>query len=198
MDKLRRTPTINYVYVFGVGVVALTSFCRAESASVPTSVERKPAIQTAKKGELDGPSTHTRPSTINMVTLGSLRITNLAQPGELEVENLGPDVDLAWTLLVQYEYNNQWINKVLDLGLELVQKCGEPKLGRCVRLIRGAKLRPVPWDGFTCASCSTGCRGNAYLDPGRFRFVISTCDGKKKIYGPSFDLPDYDHRNKAY
>jgi hypothetical protein len=124
---------------------------------------------------------------------GSVVIRNLSQPGAFEIENSGPDTELAWAATVQRQQNGAWTDEVTDITL--VERCGQTPAGSCVRLPRGARLRPVPWNGLTCGSqCAASCRANVYLGPGRFRLVLSDCDAKRKFYGPAFDLPPYEKR----
>jgi hypothetical protein len=69
----------------------------------------------------------------------------------------------------------------------------DPKPG-CRTFEHGAKFRPVPWTGLVCGGqCGMTCRANAYLGPGQCRFVVTTCDRKRRFYGPTFTLPDYEH-----
>lgn len=118
----------------------------------------------------------------------SVVVRNLSLPGAFEVENPGPDIELAWAVAVQRHAKGEWSDEVTDLSL--IEKCGDTPPGRCVRLAHGARLRPVRWNGLTCGSqCPAACRANVYLGPGRFRFVVSSCDGKRKFQGPEFELP---------
>ena len=114
-------------------------------------------------------------------------VRNLSSPGSFEVENRGPAVDLAWQVTVERHWNGQWTDEVTDLTL--IEKCGQPPPPACVRLAHAAKLRPVGWNGLTCGSqCAATCRANIYLGPGRFRFVVSSCDGQHKFPGPAWDV----------
>ena len=120
-------------------------------------------------------------------------VNNLALPGAFEVENLGPDIDLAWTVALERETNGKWTEEVTDLTL--IEHCGQaPPANGCVRLAHGAKLRPVRWNGLTCGSqCPANCRANLFLGPGRFRFVVSQCDGKQRFTGPAFEMPSQEN-----
>jgi hypothetical protein len=118
----------------------------------------------------------------------SVVVRNLSLPGAFEVENLGPDTELAGAVTIQRDLKGEWSNEVTDLTL--VQKCGQTPPASRVLLPHGVKLRPVPWNGLTCGSqCAATCRANLYLGPGRFRFVVSSCDGKHKFPGPAFEMP---------
>jgi len=126
----------------------------------------------------------------------SVVVRNLSLPGAFEVENRGPDIELAWAVTVQRqlkgrELNGQWSDEVTDLTLS--EKCEASPRAGCVPLPRGAKRAPVRWNGLTCGSqCAATCRANIYLGPGRFRFVVSSCDGKRKFFGAAFEMPTRD------
>jgi hypothetical protein len=121
----------------------------------------------------------------------SVVVRNLSLPGAFEVENLGPDIELAWAVTVQRHSKSEWSDEVTDLTL--IEKCGQTPPAHCVPLAHGARLRPVRWNGLTCGSqCAATCRANVYLGPGEFRFVVSSCDGKHKFPGPAFEMPPHD------
>ena len=120
-------------------------------------------------------------------------VRNLDRAGAFEVRNSGPDTELALEVTVQQQQNAEWSDAVTDLTL--IEKCGETPAGNHVLLRHGATLRPAPWNGLSCGSqCPASCRANVYLGPGRFRFVVSTSGGRRRFYGPSFDLPAYEQR----
>jgi hypothetical protein len=120
----------------------------------------------------------------------AVAIRNLPRPGGFEVVNGGTPVELIRKVTVQREYNGAWHDEVADLAL--VASCDLPRPGRCVTLAGDATLRPVPWNGMSCASqCPASCRANVYYGPGRFRFVLTDCGSQQKIYGPAFDMPPY-------
>jgi len=118
----------------------------------------------------------------------SVVVRNLSLPGAFEVENRGPDIELASAVTIQRNLKGEWIDQVTDLTL--VEKCGQTASGGCSPLSQGAKIRPVRWNGLTCGSqCAATCRANLYLGPGRFRFVLSSCDRKRKFPGAAFEMP---------
>ena len=124
---------------------------------------------------------------------GPVIIRNLTNAGAFEVENAGPDLDLAWSIAVQREQDGAWVDEVTDIGV--VRKCGESNPGSCVRLAHGTRFLPLPWNGLSCGSqCPASCRPNICLGPGRFRFVVASCDGKQRFAGPAFFLPAYHER----
>ena len=115
-------------------------------------------------------------------------VRNLATPGAFEVENSGADIELARKVSIQRYANGKWSDEVTDTAL--IERCGPPAPSECFHLAHGARFRPVMWNGLTCGSqCPATCRANIYLGPGRFRFVVSTCDGKRTFAGPAFQLP---------
>ncbi len=119
---------------------------------------------------------------------GTVVVRSLSPPGSFEVENQGPDIELAWTVTVQRYVDGQWTDTVTDLAL--AEACGQAPGSGCVRLAHSTKIRPKPWNGLTCGSqCPAACRANVYAGPGRFRFVVSSCDRRKKFTGPAFEMP---------
>lgn len=125
---------------------------------------------------------------------GSVILHNLSAPGSFAVENRGSDITLARPVIVQREQAGRWTDETTDLAL--LESCGQAG-GACLTLPAGAKLNPLPWNGLVCASqCAQGCRANIYLGPGRFRFVLSSCDGRRQFHGPPFDLPPYDPKKR--
>jgi hypothetical protein len=119
----------------------------------------------------------------------AVTITNLPAPGAFELRNDGPsEVSLARQVAVERSSGDRW--ERVPVPLELIEKCGETSTGRCVRLAANAVLRPVSWNGYSCApQCPGSCRANIYLGPGKFRIVAATCDGKHQFTGPAFMLP---------
>lgn len=115
-------------------------------------------------------------------------VRNLSPAGAFEVENQGPDVELAWAVAVQRYTDGQWTDSVTDLAL--AETCGQAPESGCVRLAHSAKIRPERWNGLSCGSqCPAACRANVYLGPGRFRFVVSSCDRQQKFLGSAFEMP---------
>ena len=72
-------------------------------------------------------------------------------------------------------------------SMKHVTSCG---VSACVRIDERG-LRPVPWTGMSCSSqCNHACDKNRWFGGGRFRFVVTSCDGKSRFEGPIFELPD--------
>lgn len=110
--------------------------------------------------------------------------------GSVEIRATGP-VDLASELMVEGQLADGSFASVPQLDLDsmkLVSFCGQ-RVGTCVRVDERG-LRPVPWTGMSCQSqCNFTCDGNIRLS-GRFRYVVTTCDGKQRFVGPVFELPN--------
>jgi hypothetical protein len=116
-------------------------------------------------------------------------VTNLATPGGVSIANTSKqDVQLARDLVVERQAAGKW--ERVEVALALSSTCEKPSTETCPTLAAGATLRPVRWNGFTCApQCPGSCRANVYLGPGTFRFVVSTCDRAQRFVGPAFELP---------
>lgn len=133
-------------------------------------------------------SLHPQHSPKSLPDEASVLVRNLSPPGAFEVENRGPDIELARTVTIQRDLKGEWSDESTDLAL--VEKCEKSPLNGRVLLPHGATLRPVLWNGMSCGSqCAATCRANLYLGPGRFRFVVSSYDGKHNFTGPTFEMP---------
>ncbi len=120
----------------------------------------------------------------------SVSVHNLAQPGAFEVVNEGGEVSLSSSVQVQRFLNGTW-----DKAVDVHFMCPDDlfQVPACVTLRAGQRFRPPPWSGSTCSSqlqCGVGCRGNMFLPPGTFRFVVTLCSGDKSFAGPAFDMED--------
>lgn len=118
-----------------------------------------------------------------------VEIRNQPVPGAIEIVTQGAAVDLAPGLTVERQLADGSFEPVrnLDLGsMKLVSSCAQSTTA-CVRVDERG-LRPVPWSGMSCSSqCNRSCDKNQRLS-GRFRFVVSSCDGKTRYEGPVFEL----------
>ena len=118
----------------------------------------------------------------------AIEVRNGQRPGSLEIRGDGT-VDLGPDLIVERQRDDGVFEPVqhLDLSaMKLVTSCRQ-RLEACVRVdARG--LRPLAWTGMSCASqCNHICDKNVRLF-GRFRFVVTSCDGKTRFEGPVFEL----------
>lgn len=119
----------------------------------------------------------------------SVRVRSLPLAGAFQVENIGPTVRLSRDIHIEQQENGKWEQR--STIIHLVQNCSKSELKDCVDLGQGETITPVKWSGFTCsAQCPTKCKKNAYLGPGIFRFVVSTCDKSSKFYSEPFSLPE--------
>ena len=122
----------------------------------------------------------------------TVEIINGPIPGSLEIKANGV-IDLASELIVEQLLDDGSFEPIqsLDEGsMKLVTACFQPEpVGRCVRIDERG-LRPVPWSGMSCgAQCSMACGKNVPLS-GKFRFVVTSCDGTRRFEGPIFELQD--------
>lgn len=135
-------------------------------------------------------------------------VRNVGEPGGFEVENKGEETELDWRVLVETKKGDKWerlANSRTFLNILLVEDCGlspitksvvknEDNKPLCRKFAADETVRAKPWYGWSCsAQClPKSCRGNAYMGPGIFRFVVRSCDGQKDYYGEEFKLPPYD------
>lgn len=124
---------------------------------------------------------------------GTVIVRNLGSAGAFEVENPGPPIALWSQVMLQRLENGIWRDDN-EAELSLAEICVWNARPSCQTLQHGGRLRPHPWNGLICGGqCPESCRANSFLGPGQFRFVVMTCNQKRRFPGPSFSLPDYDH-----
>jgi hypothetical protein len=59
----------------------------------------------------------------------------------------------------------------------------------CTELRPGQQLLSVPWTGYRCAAqCDPPCPDDSFR-AGIYRWVVTSCDGRRKVVGPVFELP---------
>jgi hypothetical protein len=114
-------------------------------------------------------------------------VRNLTPLGAFEVVNESDgEVSLSPYVQVQRLFNGTWQDAFTDMKLQIT---GTYETPACVTLHSGERLRPPPWNGFSCASQGVGgCRANVMLPPGVFRFLIASCSGDWRIVGPAFTM----------
>ena len=164
MDRFRRQSYLILVAVLLESFLLISTSCRMQSSDAVKQLPQKAVV-----------------------------IRNLESPGSLVIENEGPTVSLYSQMLLQSMQDGKWQD---EAWLELVirEACDWQQKPGCLELQHGAKLHPVSWNGLSCGGqCAMPCRGNSFMGPGQFRFVVSTCDRSHKFYGPVFSMPDYDH-----
>ena len=124
----------------------------------------------------------------SFVGASALQISNLEKPGSVAVSNNGPTIRVKRRLIVEQETEGEW--RSTGAYVDLVGRCIGPSNENCRQLSAGEIVRIVPWNGFSCSGqCMRPCRSNSYLGPGKFRFVVVTCDSKQRFVGESFALP---------
>jgi len=112
------------------------------------------------------------------------------KPAAFQVASLGDAVDLSRDVRVEQDPDSG--RYPLGPLIQLTDKCDHVDAGKCVTLPAKGAITPVPWTGFDCDSqCPRACRANAYLGPGRFRYVVKSCDGTRQWESVWFDLPPY-------
>jgi hypothetical protein len=129
------------------------------------------------------------PAALSTDAAEPVRVRNLPEAGALQIENSGPAVRLNREIHIEQLEKGQWQQR--SPIIHLAESCTEPATAGCVDVKQGETITPVKWSGFTCrAQCPTKCKKNAYLGPGEFRFVVSTCDKSTKFYSEVFSLPE--------
>jgi len=115
-------------------------------------------------------------------------LANLPSRGAFEVRNTGSTpVSLAREVILERQSGKSSTREAVSVAL--VDTCAAAPTDGCVMLSAAVILRPVPWNGFSCApQCPGSCRANVYLGPGTFRFVAQTCDRTQRFVGPWFEL----------
>ncbi len=73
-------------------------------------------------------------------------------------------------------------------GLTLRPDCAT-EAPECVELAPGAELRPPPWTG-ALGDAQCGCDECRPAPAGRYRFVVTTCDGAHDVASDPFALGD--------
>ena len=120
--------------------------------------------------------------------LPSVTVRNLPRPGAFQIENIGPPVRLSGEVHIEQQVGRQW--QELAPVIHLIESCWASVTQECPEIDPHKVITPVPWSGFSCSvQCPTKCKKNAYLGPGTFRFVLTTCDKSRKFYSDPFTLP---------
>jgi hypothetical protein len=107
--------------------------------------------------------------------------------GALQLVNHGQSIRLSAVLKVEQQLGNDWKDTPVT-NLFLIAQCGAAPVPKCVSLPAGATFQPVPWRGNYCNSqCPVPCDLDGPVPPGVYRFVVSTCDHKRKFVSPTFE-----------
>lgn len=113
-----------------------------------------------------------------------------AKPTAFQIVSTGPAVHLSRDIRIEQDPDSG--RYPIGPLIQLVEKCDRVDAGACTPLPAGGTLTPVPWTGFDCDSqCPRACRANAYMGPGRFRYVVKSCDAAMQWESAWFDLPAY-------
>lgn len=72
--------------------------------------------------------------------------------------------------------------------LALRASCEEP-ISDCVEVVEGAELRPPAWLG-TVGDAQCICTRCGPAPAGTYRFVLTSCDGRQRVEGAPFELPE--------
>ncbi len=125
-------------------------------------------------------------------------VVNGATPGSFSIQvGLVGAVELSTYVEIQREVDGGFVpSGVTDVVLttacdpDLALRGGR-SLARCTTLPGGTTLTPPPFTGMGCASqCNMVCHWNAPVTPGTFRFVVTSCDGKRRFEGPAFVMTE--------
>ena len=107
--------------------------------------------------------------------------------GEFRLVNRGPAVRLNSVVKVQRKVDGAWQDAPVA-NLYLIQSCAPAAPPECVELAAGARLKPVPWTGNSCSSqCVQNCNLDGALPAGAYRFLVTTCDRKRRFVSPQFE-----------
>jgi hypothetical protein len=160
-----------------VCAVLLASWEPATSASPVPSASKPQNSTSVSTAESPAP-----------VSAPAVQVLNGPRPGSLELRVNGT-AEVSSELIVERQLDDGSFEPLqnLDLGsMRLVASCDQ-RINACVRIDERG-LRPVPWSGMSCSSqCNRSCDKNVRLH-GRFRFVVTSCDGKSRFEGPVFEL----------
>jgi len=75
-------------------------------------------------------------------------------------------------------------------NLILAEACPAGDPPKCIERAAGSKLRPAPWNGYSCSGqCNVHCKKNVYLGSGPFRLTVLSCDRKARFHSATFHLP---------
>lgn len=115
----------------------------------------------------------------------------VATPGPdgvaLSLANHGADASLRSTVVVEVETNGTFAAAPSASTLALRYDCAHAA-DPCVTLAPGAELLPPSWLG-TWGDMQCECERCAPVEPGRYRLVVTTCDGAHRVESNAFVLP---------
>lgn len=129
--------------------------------------------------------------TLAAVAEGSFSLAIEVGPrfGEFRVVNIGDVVRLRSAVLVERQLGEQWQGVPVS-NLELRETCLGAPSPPCVEIGAKKTLRPVPWTGNFCSSqCPNPCRLDGSAPPGRYRFLVVSCQGDQTYASSPFEKP---------
>lgn len=107
--------------------------------------------------------------------------------GEFRVINRGEAIQLNSNVKVQQKTTGGWQDAPVS-NLRLGVTCEVGTATECTTLVAGASLQPPSWTGSYCSSqCLSNCNLDGPAPPGTYRYVISSCDGKRRFVSPAFE-----------
>jgi hypothetical protein len=106
--------------------------------------------------------------------------------GEFRVVNRGAAIRLSAAVKVQQKTGGEWRDTPVT-NLHLRDSCAKPA-PECVSLGAEGRLQPVPWSGNYCsAQCPANCNLDGPAPPGIYRYVVSSCDHKRRFVSAAFE-----------
>lgn len=170
----------NIVIIFGIAIIILSAFF----------------VSTKEKAQTTEPQNNETARNSN----NKLLVKNLEKAGHFEVKNSGKTIKLNSMVVVEKQKDGEWkrlsdFEQVSSSYLDIRLNVGDGityKESRCIKIRKNETIRPAAWTGYSCtAQAFKSCRGNVYLGPGKFRFVLKSCSGKNEYFGDEFELPKY-------
>lgn len=116
-----------------------------------------------------------------------LRVEAGSEFGRFRIVNRGAGLRLNATVTVEQAQHGAWTPTAVG-NLYLTTACAASPVPKCITLERRGSLQPVPWRGNYCdAQCPANCDLDGVVAPGKYRFAVTTCDGKHKFVSPAFE-----------
>ncbi len=107
--------------------------------------------------------------------------------GEIQLVNRGAAIQLSSEVKVEQMVDGKW-QQTPVANLYLISSCTQSPAPACVLLAANASLRPVPWRGNYCSSqCMANCNLDGPVPPGTYRYVVTSCDRKRRFYSAAFE-----------
>ena len=158
----------------------------------PPTPERTTPGSPAGEGSARGPSDPATPALAQTTVAGEGG--GLALHGDpdghlvaLRLANTGTEpLELAAQVAIEREEAGRWA-PVEDVGRVTVRPSCEVEAPPCTTLAPGVELFPPSWLG-TVGDAQCACEPCTPVGPGRYRFVVSSCDGARRFTGDPFAL----------